>query len=410
MESKTEQQKTQINVRSEYGQLNAVLLHRPGVEIEAMTPQNYAEALYNDLLNKKIVDREYDQFSGVLERWAKVYYVSDILEQLLEKNDIAQFLSTEKALPLDCIRTKSAKEQARILIEGMEDPKWQQEDGRNRYIIQPLYNLFFTRDASSSMYDRVLINSMSFAVRQRETLLFNNIFEQYFNVPTLCASRWDAEARTEGGDVQIAREDLLCIGNGIRTNRKGIDYLAQTFAKEKSTFNIIVQELPESPDSFIHLDMVFTFLGADECMVYRPMVERKGAFADKHTTLISIDNGKISYHDESDILSALKHVGMEMKPLWCGGSQDPWLAHREQWHSGANFFALGPNKVIGYGRNTHTIEELNKNGYAVLSAADICAGKVDMHQYAKFVATVEASELPRGCGGARCMTMPLNRE
>ena len=403
-----------VNVASETGTLRAVLLHRPGVEIERMTPLNAAHALYSDILSKPIVDTEYANFCGVLERWTDVYYVEDILETLLADERLRRTL-VEMSCDMDNCDDDVAPRLlemdnhtlANVLIEGYEDPEW--DGGEERYLLKPLYNLFFTRDASSTVYDRVLINSMSFDVRQRETLIYRAIFENFFQVPTLNAMAWNHEARTEGGDVQIASPDLLCIGQGIRTNTLGIKYLAQTFAKERPKFSILVQELPKSPESFIHLDMVFTFLGKHQCMAFEPMLKKNGLFAGKDTTLISIDNGKVSYTKFPNIIKGLEHLGWEIAPV-VGGGCDPWNQLREQWHSGCNFFSMGDNKIIGYRRNTHTIEALDKAGFAILNAEDIVAGKVDVHSYDKFVAAFPGSELPRAGGGARCMTMPILRD
>ena len=404
-----------VNVSSETGRLRAVLLHRPGVEIERMTPLNAAHALYSDILNKPIVDTEYANFCGVLEKWTDVYYVEDILEKLLDDGGIRRHLVQESCDMDDCdeglaeqLMGLDSKELSKVLIEGYEAPDWDCvcED---RYLLKPLYNLFFTRDASSTVFNRVLINSMSFEVRERETLIYEAIFKHFFKVDLLNAMAWDRDARTEGGDVQIAAPDLLCIGQGIRTNTKGIKYLAQTFAKEREHFNILVQELPKSPESFIHLDMVFTFLGQHQCMAFEPMLRKTGLFAGKDTTLITIDNGNISYRQEPNLVKGLESLGWEMEPV-IGGGSDPWVQLREQWHSGANFFALGDGKVLGYRRNTHTIDALDKAGFAVLNAEDICSGKVDMADYEKFVAAFPGSELPRAGGGARCMTMPILRD
>lgn len=403
-----------VNVASETGRLRAVLLHRPGVEIERMTPLNAAHALYSDILNKPIVDTEYSNFCGVLERWTNVYYVEDILEELLKDNDIRQHLVYESCDMDNCddglaeqLMEWDADCLAKALIEGYEDPEWDGTDD-NRYLLKPLYNLFFTRDASSTVYNRVLINSMSFEVRERETLIYEAIFRHFFKVDTLNAMSWSTDARTEGGDVQIAGPDLLCIGQGIRTNMKGIKYLAQTFAAERPKFNILVQELPKKPESFIHLDMVFTFLGQHQCMAFEPMLKKTGLFAGKDTTLITIDNGSISYRKVDNIVAGLNGLGWDIEPV-IGGGSDPWVQLREQWHSGANFFALGDGKVMGYRRNTYTIDALNRAGFDVLNAEDIVSGKVNMADHDKFVAAFPGSELPRAGGGARCMTMPILR-
>ena len=404
-----------VNVASETGRLRAVMLHRPGVEIERMTPLNAAHALYSDILNKPIVDTEYHYFSGVLEKWTQVYYVEDILKQLLQDNEVRRHLVEESCDMDNCDDDLAEKLMsfddatlARILVEGYEDPEWDGKDD-DRYLLKPLYNLFFTRDASSTVYNRVLINSMSFEVRKRETLIYEAIFRHFFKVDTLNAMAWDRDARTEGGDVQIASPDLLCIGQGIRTNTKGIKYLAQTFAKERKKFHILVQELPKKPESFIHLDMVFTFLGKHQCMAFEPMLKKTGLFAGKDTTLISIEDGKINYTKMPNIVKGLEHLGWDIEPV-VGGGSDPWVQLREQWHSGANFFSLGDGKIMGYRRNTHTIDALDKAGFAVLKAEDIVEGRVNMADYDKFVAAFPGSELPRAGGGARCMTMPILRD
>ena len=406
-----------VRLYSEIGKLNAVLLHRPGIEIERMTPENAHEALYSDILNKKLVDGEYANFEGVLSRWTKTYQVVDLLAEVL-KNETVKKNLVETSCRLDdcgflCDELLSHDENtlARELVEGFEyrrgvDPAKYEDE---RFILKPLYNLFFTRDAASSMYNMLLMNTMSFKVRMRENIIYRAIFENYFGCESINAGEWDASARTEGGDVLIARDDTLFVGNGIRTNKKGIEFLAQYFGSRKPKFNILVQELPETPESFIHLDMVFTFLDKDRCMMFEPLIRKNAKYSHLQTTHIEIDNGKITYHQKPNFLQGARDLGFDLNPVVCGGD-DAWVQQREQWHSGANFFALGEGKVIGYERNWKTIEAMDKAGFAVLKAADVCKGTVDIHDYEKFVVTFAGSELPRGGGGARCMTMPINRE
>ncbi len=171
--------------------------------------------------------------------------------------------------------------------------------------------------------------------------------------------------------------------------------------------HIIVQELPSTPESFIHLDMVFTFLNNDACMVYEPVIYKMNRLRTIH---IKIENRKVTRIEEvPNIPAALKNLGMNLEPIKCGGDNDLWIQEREQWHSGANFFAFAPGKIIGYERNSHTIEALNNKGFEVIDAEDVIAGKVDMENVKKCVVQIAGSELARGGGGARCMTMPIRR-
>ena len=408
------QAKHSVRLFSEIGRLNAVLLHTPGPEIEAMTPQNAGDALYSDILNKNIVDEEYRLFQGVLGKCAHTYQVQDVLSQTLENQETAKKLVIQSCTMDGCpqladvILSHSPAEMARELIEGVarstSDPLYSQD----RYLLKPLYNLFFTRDAASCVHNRVLINTMSFSVRARESLIYQTIFEEFFHAPTFSAQNFDTQAHTEGGDVQIVRNDLLCVGCGIRTDKAGIESLMKAHSHQ-SGFSIIAQELPKHPESFIHLDMVFTFLGPHTCMAYEPLLKKTGLFEGKATTLITTQNGKLTTREYPNILEALRAKGVDLEPVICGG-EDSWIQQREQWHSGANFFALGENHIIGYRRNSHTIDALNHAGFHVLTAEEVVLQNKDPFQYDKCVVTFGASELPRGGGGARCMTCPIHRD
>ncbi|MDR1847173.1 MAG: arginine deiminase [Bacteroidales bacterium] len=402
----------QVNINSETGELQGVIIHTPGKEIEAMTPDNITAALYSDLLNLNIARKEYLGFNEVLKRWCKTFEVKDLLTQVLSDEDAKKDLVTKvifaehKLLLFEPLMNMSADKLALALNEGLtyDDVKFVKPSINERYVLLPLYNLFFTRDAASVIFNGVLVNSMKSPVRQRESLIMESIFH-HFNIPLINPQSYSKEATTEGGDILIANNNTLFVGCGSRTNEKGIEALANYFAARKQPFNIVVQHLPQSPESFIHLDMVFTLLGNGKCMVYEPLILNDNAFATFH---IEINGGKITYNEKRNFLEATKAAGIELEPVLCGGA-DKWNQQREQWHSGANFFALGEGKVIGYARNNHTIEALNKAGFDVLYATDVIDGKVDMKQHTQFVVTFDAAELPRGGGGARCMTMPINR-
>ena len=218
-----------IEINSEIGELEGVILHTPGVEIESMTPSNIQEALYSDLLNLNIASKEYSNFAGVLSKWTKTYQVKDLLAEVLTNKEVKSSLidkiltAEKKEYLFPEFIEKSEQELARILIEG-----YKYREG----VFNPLYNLFFTRDASSSVYDKVLIHSMSTDVRDRESFIMETIFKHYFSTETI-NPRVSEGAHTEGGDVLIAREDVLFIGNGCRTNKKGIEFLTKYYTARK---------------------------------------------------------------------------------------------------------------------------------------------------------------------------------
>ena len=284
---------------------------------------------------------------------------------------------------------------------------------QDNFSLRPLHNFFFTRDSAVSLYDRVLINKMASKVRERESLIMRTIFESHplFEMPTIhVADNYPADPKVqmEGGDIIIAREDILLCGIGQRTSSQGIDFILDQLKLKKDVRHIIIQELPSKPESFIHLDMVFTFLDWNKCMVYEPLILKPNKYETVH---IKLDNGNVSSIDSvKNIPSVLKKLGMDLEPVYCGGRKDSMNQEREQWQSGANFFAVGPGKVIGYARNNHTIEEMNNQGFEILKAKDINSGKVDPAKYDRYMITIDGSELSRGGGGARCMTMPLRRK
>ncbi len=408
-----------FNVTSEIGELQSVILHKPGPEIERMTPENIQRSLYSDILNLSIASVEYDEFSGVLEKISIVFYINDLFESVIKNKLFKNELSSEigrknqdKAL-FEIINSLSDKLLIKQLIEGIPQVKdtYTKYLSAERYILSPLHNFFFTRDIAVTINSDLLIGKMANSVRERETSIIKLILKYHPDFESNILDPEESETQNisiEGGDIFVISKDVILIGNSIRSNSNGIDFLIEYFKKQNNgTKYIIIQQLPHSPESLIHLDMAFSVIDYDMSIIYEPFLLRSSKY---QTFIVKIDNGKVKISEEMNILKALKKVGFDYKPIYCGGINDEWIQEREQWHSGANFLTIAPGKVIGYKRNSYTIEELNKHGFSIITASDVIDNKINIKSYKKAVITLKGSELARGGGGARCMSLPINRK
>lgn len=412
--------KMPVQIYSEIGSLQGVVIHSPGRELENMTPANAERALYSDILNLGVASREYSQFRGILQQYTETYEVQELLRDILTNEKVKESLINRicQNEMSDCLGYDLLEMDehtlSQSLIEGipLQNINLTNFLSKDRFALRPLHNFFFTRDSAISVYDNVILGSMASHVRLRETMIMESIFDYHpmFSTKTINAMRGrqsDKAFALEGGDVLVARDDILICGIGSRTSPQGVDLLLKHLLEKKEKQHILVQEIPLTPESFIHLDMVFTLLDKDICMIYEPVIMKMNKYQTVH---IYAEGGKVKFIREVENLpEGLRNLGMELKPVLCGGAHDSWIQEREQWHSGANFFALGPGKIIGYARNVHTLQALNKEGFEIYKASDILKGRVSRPEQGRFVITIEGSELPRGGGGARCMTMPVSR-
>lgn len=411
-----------VNVHSEFGELECVVVHTPGVEVENMSPDTVGEALYNDILSLEYTQAEHSVFKGVLRKVATVFELEDLLIEVLEDTK-ARTTLLSRLLPenapeniRESLSAQPASSLAKLLLEGVMLPERGNSsyaEREERYLLPPLYNFYFMRDASISVYRRALIGRMMNHVRWGEAVIMDSVFSESRSVhaesvmnPYLAEG--NTQMQIEGGDVHIVRDDVLLIGSSLRTNMKGIEFLLGEMKQVMNKpLHILVQELPRHRDSFIHLDMLFTLLGPEHCMVYKPLLSTP-----KYRTLhILFDPKKgVSSWYEDNVLDALHSLGIGVQPIYCAGGDNLRSAMREQYHSGANFFAFAPHKILGYDRNRNTIEALNKAGFEVLAAGDVASGKLHPKDYKKCVVAVHSAELVRGGGGARCMTLPISRK
>lgn len=410
--------KTKISIDSEIGKLNAVMVHRPGREIENMTPASAAEVLYDDILNLQLAVREHDQLTGVLRRVAHVYEFEDLLRDVLADerrkasliDELVTLYSCEELAPE--LKETGDAELAEQLFQGTPMRKDSLEKFLSplRHAIPPLPNAFFTRDAVMAVNERVIIGSMAFKARFAEALLLKAIFKHhdridsdgfYYDGTTTSSQK----ITIEGGDLLVLREDLIMIGYSERTTARGIDTLMSAIAEQGGVENFVVVEIPKSRAT-IHLDMIFTMVDRDSCVVFPPLITGLHKCRAFHVNYEQRRAKRIIEYP--GVLEALRTQGLDLKPISCGGD-DELRQEREQWASGANFFALAPGQILGFEHNQATAEELAKSGFEIVTADAFIGEERVLQPGRRTLVTMQGSELSRGGGGCRCMTMPLSR-
>lgn len=410
----------QIRVNSEIGKLDAVLVHTPGAEIENMTPATAADVLYDDILNLPLASKEHAQLKGVLETVATVYELKTLLADVLVKETIKEALLREFVKlyrcpeHLDRLLDAPAHELAAQLIEGTPKVALSLERflDPSPYALPPLPNAFFTRDATMCLNDRVIIGSMAYPARVAESLILKAIFNHHDELIAAGyyfdgTAHTDSDVTIEGGDLLVVREDLVLIGYSERTSVSAIDGLMKSIASQGPVRHFVVVEIPKTRAS-IHLDMLFTLVDHHRCVVFPPMVNGIHASRAYHCRFDADGCKMLGITEHADVLVALASLGIELEPVWCGGKEH-FHQEREQWASGANFFAFGPGQVMGYAHNIHTIESMAEAGFEIVSAHRVVAHEHIIKESDRVLVTMDGAELSRGGGGCRCMTLPLAR-
>lgn len=392
----------ELNVYSEIGKLRKVLLHRPGAEVENLTPDYLELLLFDDIPYLERAKEEHDYFAKVFkENLIDVLYLEDLVTHALKDRKVRDLFINEvisesrvsvkdESMELrEYLKTLNTKEMVLKVMGGIRRREIGYSEEKYPFLMDPMPNLYFTRDPFAIIGRGVSINTMKTVTRKRETIFGKYIFKYHKRYNYESTNHWYNRKSTysiEGGDQLVLSKEVLAIGHSERTAKQAILNIAKNIFEKKESFNTILMfEIPKTR-AFMHLDTVFTMVDYDKFTVH-PGIEGKL----KVNAISCNDKGELVVIEEEDSLDKILsyHLNREIKLIRCGGG-DKVAAAREQWNDGSNTLAIAPGKVITYERNYITNELLDKENVSVIA--------------------IPSSELSRGRGGPRCMSMPFYRE
>lgn len=403
-----------IHVYSEIGKLKTVMLHRPGKELENLAPDILHRMLIDDIPYLKIAQEEYDAFAHVLrQQGIKVLYLEDLLaesltdekvrraflDQLLDESSIKKQDPLHQLL-LNYLQELPTKEMVKTVIAGIRKSAIHNstpsladlaEDPDYPFYLDPMPNVYFTRDQQAAIGSGMTINRMTFRARRRESLFMETILKNHPDFKNATIPVWRDRyhhGRLEGGDELVLNNHVLAVGISPRTSATAITDLAHNLFGHSSYDTILAIKIPHN-HAMMHLDTVFTMINYDQFTVH-PFILDKAGKIDIYVLQPDDHNG-VKITEKNDLVQVLKeNLHLSELDLIPTGGGDPIAAPREQWNDGSNTLAIAPGEVVTYDRNYVSNDLLRKHGIIV-------------HE-------IRSSELSRGRGGPRCMSCPLIRE
>ncbi|GLB47587.1 arginine deiminase [Philodulcilactobacillus myokoensis] len=404
-----------IHITSEIGKMKTVILKRPGKEIENFTPRMMSRLLFDETPYLPIAQKEHDTFASVLKQYGvNVLYLEKMAKEALNhggpqvKSAFLDRMLTESNYPSGVIHdalkeylnSMDTQTMVNKIIAGVRknelhivynDLASSVSDNPYPFYMDPMPNIYFTRDMSAFIGNGVSINHMTFAARKRESL-FNELILNYHpmfegqNIP-VWRNRNHTYSHIEGGDEQVLSEHVIAIGISQRTTAKAIQEMAQKLFQKSSFNKVIAIQIPHN-HAMMHLDTVFTMVNYDQFTMYPGILNQNDDI--NIYVLTPGKDGKIEYKHRTNLKQTLKdalHLSeLDIIPT---GNGDPIMAEREQWNDGSNTLTIAPGTVITYDRNYVSNRLLKEHGINVI--------------------TVPSSELSRGRGGPRCMSCPVVR-